>query len=88
MDETYEQPTSVSARDANSYTVGRMGKHNVVIVVLPDGGYGMNSAAAAARDMLHSFPNVRIGLMVGVGGGAPSAEVCLISLLHRYLNWR
>lgn len=25
-----------------------------------------------ARDMLRSFPNVRIGLMVGIGGGAPS----------------
>ncbi|KAK8029006.1 hypothetical protein PG991_006062 [Apiospora marii] len=24
--------------------------------------------------MLHSFPNVRIGLMVGIGGGAPSAK--------------
>ncbi|KAE8338716.1 nucleoside phosphorylase domain-containing protein [Aspergillus arachidicola] len=24
--------------------------------------------------MLHSFPNVRIGLMVGIGGGAPSAD--------------
>jgi nucleoside phosphorylase len=27
-----------------------------------------------ARDMLHSFPNVRIGLMVGIGGGAPSRK--------------
>jgi nucleoside phosphorylase len=24
--------------------------------------------------MLHSFPNVRIGLMVGIGGGAPSQK--------------
>jgi hypothetical protein len=24
--------------------------------------------------MLHSFPNVRIGLMIGFGGGAPSKE--------------
>ncbi|KAJ5667250.1 hypothetical protein N7507_003114 [Penicillium longicatenatum] len=24
--------------------------------------------------MLHSFPNVRVGLMVGIGGGAPSAK--------------
>ena len=24
--------------------------------------------------MLHSFPNVRIGLMVGIGGGAPSSK--------------
>ena len=25
-------------------------------------------------DVLHSFPNVRIGLMVGIGGGAPSQK--------------
>ncbi|KAK1838827.1 ankryin repeat protein [Colletotrichum chrysophilum] len=24
--------------------------------------------------MLHSFPNMRIGLMVGIGGGAPSQK--------------
>ncbi|KAF5126291.1 hypothetical protein E5D57_010987 [Metarhizium anisopliae] len=50
-----------------------MGKHNVVIAVFPDGEYSTSSAAVIARDMLHSFPNVRIGLMVGIGGGAPSA---------------
>ncbi|KAK8043812.1 hypothetical protein PG994_012650 [Apiospora phragmitis] len=58
----------------SAYTLGRMGKHNVVIAVLPDGEYGTASAATVARDMLHSFPNVRIGLMVGVGGGALSAK--------------
>ena len=26
-----------------------------------------------ARDMLHSFPDIRIGLLVGIGGGAPRA---------------
>ena len=54
--------------------LGNIGKHNVVITVLPDGEYGVSSTAAVARDMLRSFPNVRIGLMVGIGGGAPSQE--------------
>ena len=49
-----------------------MGKHNVVIAVLPSGKYGISSAAVVARDMLSSFPNVRIGLMVGIAGGAPN----------------
>jgi nucleoside phosphorylase len=65
---------SLSLHDNNSYTLGRMGKHNVVIAVLPDGEYGIASAANVARDMLHSFPNVRIGLMVGIGGGVPSKK--------------
>ncbi|KAM0637328.1 hypothetical protein ACHAQF_008840 [Verticillium nonalfalfae] len=74
LDEKHDDPQSVSPHDNNSYTLGRMGKHNVVIAVLPDGEYGTASAANVARDMLHSFPNVRIGLMVGIGGGAPSEK--------------
>ncbi|KAK8038807.1 hypothetical protein PG993_007218, partial [Apiospora rasikravindrae] len=74
LDEEHESPEYSAQHDNNSYTLGRMGKHNVVIAVLPDGEYGTTSAATVARDMLHSFPNVRIGLMVGIGGGAPSAK--------------
>ncbi|KAF3927237.1 hypothetical protein ABW20_dc0107143 [Dactylellina cionopaga] len=72
LDEEHEAPEFVSPRDNNDYTLGRIGKHNVVIAVLPDGEYGTDSAACVARDMLHSFRNIRIGLMVGIGGGAPS----------------
>ncbi|KAL6836721.1 Pfs, NACHT and WD domain protein [Trichoderma sp. SZMC 28015] len=74
LDEKHEGPEDVSAHDNNDYALGKMGRHNVVIAVLPDGEYGTASAATVARDMLHSFPNIRIGLMVGIGGGAPSAE--------------
>jgi nucleoside phosphorylase len=74
LDEEHEGPEYVSPNDNNDYTLGRLGKHNVVIAVLPDGEYGTASAASVARDMLHSFPNVRIGLMVGIDGGAPSQE--------------
>jgi len=72
LDEEYGQPNHVSQHDNNVYLLGRVGRHDVVIASLPDAEYGTISAATVARDMLHSFPNVRIGLMVGVGGGAPS----------------
>ncbi|PNP43676.1 hypothetical protein TGAMA5MH_04648 [Trichoderma gamsii] len=72
LDKEHEAPASVSQHDSNSYTLGRIGKHNVVIATLPFGEYGTTSAATIARDMVHSFPNIRIGLMVGIGGGAPS----------------
>jgi nucleoside phosphorylase len=74
LDEKHDGPEYVSPHDNNDYTLGKIGKHNVVIAVLPDGEYGIASAAVVARDMLHSFPNVRIGLMVGIGGGAPSPK--------------
>jgi len=74
LDEKHERPEYMSPNDNNDYTLGKVGKHNVVIAVLPDGEYGISSAASVARDMLHSFPNIKIGLMVGIGGGAPSRK--------------
>ncbi|KAF4988031.1 hypothetical protein FGRMN_10012 [Fusarium graminum] len=72
LDEEHEGPQEVAKTDNNNYALGKIGSHNVVIAVLPDKEYGTAVAASVARDMLHSFPNVRIGLMVGIGGGAPS----------------
>jgi nucleoside phosphorylase len=72
LDEEHEGPDFVAPNDTNDYTLGKIGQHNVVIAVLPDGEYGTASAASVATSMLNSFPNVRIGLMVGIGGGVPS----------------
>ncbi|KAH7115490.1 hypothetical protein B0J13DRAFT_653898 [Dactylonectria estremocensis] len=74
LDEEHKGPGAVSPNDNNAYTLGKIGEHNVVIAVLPDGQYGISSAASVARDMMHSFPNIRVGLMVGIGGGAPSKK--------------
>ena len=74
LDERHQDPKALARNDANTYTLGRMGDHNVVIASLPDGEYGIALAAGVAKDMLHSFPNVKIGLMVGIGGGAPSSK--------------
>jgi hypothetical protein len=60
-------------RDDNSYMFGRIGGHNVVIACLRRGKYGVTSAAAA-KDMLRSFPSIQVGLMVGIGGGASSPK--------------
>ncbi|KAE8417808.1 hypothetical protein BDV36DRAFT_283421 [Aspergillus pseudocaelatus] len=57
--------------DHNIYTLGSIGKHNVVIVCLPKGRYGTNSAATVATQMVRTFPSIKIGLMVGIGGGIP-----------------
>jgi nucleoside phosphorylase len=72
LDEKHDAPDDLPVHDNNDYTLGRIGKHNVVIASLPNGRYGTTSAANVARDMLRSFPQVRLGLMVGIGGGAPS----------------
>lgn len=74
LDETHPRLPSVNASDSNAYAFGRVGEHNVVIATLPLGSYGTTSAAVAATNMLSSFPNVRFGLMVGIGGGIPSED--------------
>lgn len=60
--------------DDNAYQLGRIGPHNVVIAILPEGEYGTRSAAIVVRHMLRTFENIRLGLMVGIGGGAPTRK--------------
>ncbi|RAO72618.1 uncharacterized protein BHQ10_008630 [Talaromyces amestolkiae] len=74
LDEKHDGPAYLPPHNKNDYTLGRIGKHNVVISVLPMGEYGVSSAACVAEDMMHTFPNVRLGLMVGIGGGVPSPK--------------
>ncbi|KAL8335264.1 hypothetical protein RB598_009454 [Gaeumannomyces tritici] len=74
LDTTPSLPEAVDIHDTNSYVLGKMGRHNVVIACLPDGEYGTTAASVVATNMLRSFPNIRFGLMVGIGGGAPSEK--------------
>ena len=59
------------ANDPNTYTLGSVGKHNVVICCLPKGKIGTNTAAVCAIQMARTFPTIKVGLMVGIGGGIP-----------------
>ncbi|KAK5988372.1 Ankyrin-R-like protein [Cladobotryum mycophilum] len=58
-------------RDTNAYTLGSIGKHNIVIACLPDGEIGTSSAANVVTQMVNTFPFIKFGLMVGIGGGIP-----------------
>lgn len=73
LDERHES-LPYDDNDPNLYTLGSIGKHNVVLACLPAGQIGTNSAAAVATRMQSNFPSLRVGLMVGIGGGVPSAE--------------
>lgn len=61
--------------DPNAYTLGSIGKHNVVIACLPKGRTGTISAATVATWMVSTFPRIKFGLMVGIGGGVPHKDV-------------
>ncbi|KAF7162442.1 hypothetical protein CNMCM5623_007733 [Aspergillus felis] len=58
--------------DDNSYILGQICDHNIVIACLPSGVYGTTSAVTVASMMVSSFNRIRFALMVGIGGGVPS----------------
>jgi nucleoside phosphorylase len=60
--------------DNNIYALGRVGGHNVVLACLPAGQTGIGSAAVVATQLKATFKWIRLGLMVGIGGGVPSRE--------------
>ena len=74
LDETDEPLKSKDSHDNNSYVLGRMGQHNVVIACLPAGVYGTNAAGIVAEHMLRTFTSLRFGLLVGIGGGIPNLQ--------------
>ncbi|KAF3274689.1 hypothetical protein TWF970_007676 [Orbilia oligospora] len=71
LDEEHEDPPH-DDNDTNIYTLGRIFGRNIVIVCLPAGLIGSASATAAAIEMKAKFPRIQFGLLVGIGGGAPS----------------
>ena len=73
LDEEH-QPLDQDSNDSILYTLGRIDDHNVVIACLPAGQTGTNSAAAVTMQMKSSFPSIRFGLVIGIGGGVPSEE--------------
>ncbi|EGX48591.1 hypothetical protein AOL_s00080g220 [Orbilia oligospora ATCC 24927] len=63
---------SVAEGDSNSYSLGRIGEHNVVIACTNEvGGLPAN---ITATNLMNSFRNVRYILTVGVGGGIPNTR--------------
>lgn len=57
--------------DQNTYTLGSIGSHNIVIACLPKGKPGTNSAATIVTQMVNTFPSIKFGLLVGIGSGIP-----------------
>lgn len=72
--EHHDLERDLDYNDENLYTLGSIGGHNVAIVCLPAGRIGNNPAAMVAMQMRATFRKIRFWLMVGIGGGVPSAE--------------
>jgi nucleoside phosphorylase len=68
-EERHDLERDLDDNDENLYALGSIGGHNVAIVCLPAGQIG-----TVATQMRATFKKIRFGLMVGIGGGVPSAE--------------
>ncbi|KAL5600867.1 hypothetical protein FOVSG1_006897 [Fusarium oxysporum f. sp. vasinfectum] len=60
--------------DHNTYTLGSIENHNIVIACLPEGQYGTINAASVLTNVKRTFPSIGHGLMVGIGGAAPAKK--------------
>ncbi|KAF2094218.1 ankyrin [Rhizodiscina lignyota] len=69
------KPLPARRNDNNTYVLGRIGDHSVVVACLPSHSTGTVSAATVAQQMLATFEPIRFGLMVGIGGGIPSIGI-------------
>jgi nucleoside phosphorylase len=62
--------------DTNTYTTGRFGPHDVVLVHMP--GMGVNNASMVASKIRLSFRKINLGLVVGICGGAPLKQPIIL----------
>jgi nucleoside phosphorylase len=74
--------------DSNTYVLGSIGAHNVVMACLPADAYGTTSAANVAGHMMRAFPALRTRLMVGIGGGVPISDVRLGDVVVSTKVWQ
>ncbi|KAE8382568.1 hypothetical protein BDV26DRAFT_237050 [Aspergillus bertholletiae] len=72
MLDTVHPPLPQAENDYNSYTLGSINSHNIVVACLPSGVYGTIAASTVLSQLCSTFPRIQFGLMVGIGGGVPS----------------
>ena len=66
LDHRHETPQSL-----RSYRLGDMYGHNVVIACMPPSSPGKVEAQILLSELLQHFTNLKIFLLVGIGGGVP-----------------
>jgi nucleoside phosphorylase len=76
LDQKYLE-VPLGMKRSNLYTLGRIGRHKIVIACVPDSLSSKMSTAAVAYEVRRMFPCIRFWLMVGTGGNVPQNETAL-----------
>ncbi|KAH7145554.1 Pfs, NB-ARC and TPR domain protein [Dactylonectria estremocensis] len=75
LDEKHSPPTYDTHYDENTYIFGTIAGHAVVIATCPQGETGNVNAGRLTGSMFKTFPNIRMAVLVGIGGGIPRPTV-------------
>ncbi|TPR09811.1 plasma-membrane proton-efflux P-type ATPase [Aspergillus niger] len=70
LDTIHHQHIPTPASDKNTYTLGSISPHNIVLICLPT--MGTTAAASAVTSLLHMFPSIRVVVQNGGGVGRRS----------------
>jgi ankyrin repeat protein/nucleoside phosphorylase len=79
FDQRYDKDGSKYSKqegDSNTYSTGRIGRHDIVLAHMP--GMGVYNASRVASNIQLSFKEVNLALVVGVCGGAPLKQPIIL----------
>lgn len=71
LDEELPTPPFNTHYDENTYICGTINGHTVVVATCPQGETGNVNAGRLTGSMFKTFPNIRMSVLVGIGGGVP-----------------
>lgn len=72
LDELHADLQEQDISDHNSYQLGRIHVHNIILVTLSAEPYRSESVTAIAQDMRRTFPSIKFTLLIGTGWATPS----------------
>jgi nucleoside phosphorylase len=86
LDEEHPAPPYDTHYDENTYICGTINGHTIVVATLPQGETGNVNAGRLTGFMFKTFPNIRMAVLVGIGGGIPRAVTPKDSLADIHLG--
>lgn len=86
LDEEHNTPPYNTHYDENTYICGAINGHAVVIATCPHGETGNVNAGRLTGPMFKTFPNIRMAVLVGIGGGIPRPVVLEDALENLHLG--
>jgi nucleoside phosphorylase len=86
LDEEHPAPPYDTHYDENTYICGSINGHAVVVATCPPGETGNVNAGRLTGSMFKTFRNIRMAVLVGIGGGIPRPVVSEDALENIHLG--